>query len=257
MPRVKNNARLVLMLVISLALMALACNLPTSSGAPAPTSPAVQPTSVPAVPPVSEASNGDPSIFPPPANPPPPDALALGALWNQLKAANVGDGLFPDYSWRELVAGPTGALTWGDQIHDNHVVSGDKIVFRPVTGGFERGVYIYVGAPGGPEPPKLSGPFDETVILNTQNIPGRATYGLALLGKRGERWKWVGFDWITLIKSHAGTWYSPGRCDEQDEFPYRWSVSLLEHSDENLEGTIHFHKCPNGGQAIYGVVIRV
>jgi len=178
----------------------------------------------------------------------------LGLLWNQLMAAKVGDGLFPQVVWREVMAGAGGEVAWGDRIRENHIVNGDLIKIASITDIADYQVHIFSGPP--PNPPR-SGPHSGDDVLSLRIGSGRTTYGFSLFGKKDGRYTWVGFDWITFVKSYAGTWHSTGLCGEQDEFPYHWSVSIMEHRDENLVGTIHFHNCPNGGQAIYHVTGQV
>ncbi len=50
-----------------------------------------------------------------------------------------------------------------------------------------------------------------------------------------------------------GNFHGPAVCGADEEYPYRWSVSLIQSDDGKVSGTIRFHKCPDGGQAIYGV----
>ena len=50
-----------------------------------------------------------------------------------------------------------------------------------------------------------------------------------------------------------GTWDSGPRCGEAFETRYRWRVSLLQDAQGKISGTIHFHNCPGGGQAVYHV----
>jgi hypothetical protein len=53
------------------------------------------------------------------------------------------------------------------------------------------------------------------------------------------------------------TFTGPAICGEKEEYPYGWSVSLIQDDDGNVAGTIRFHACPNGGQAVYRVVGEV
>jgi hypothetical protein len=50
-----------------------------------------------------------------------------------------------------------------------------------------------------------------------------------------------------------GIFHGPPECGADEEYPYRWAVSLLQDDAGNVSGTIRFHACPDGGQAIYRV----
>lgn len=48
-----------------------------------------------------------------------------------------------------------------------------------------------------------------------------------------------------------GSWNSGPVCSES-ETPYSWQVSLIQDGDSVI-GSVHFHKCPGGGQVGYSV----
>jgi hypothetical protein len=58
-------------------------------------------------------------------------------------------------------------------------------------------------------------------------------------------------------KIFDGVFHGPPVCGEGEEYPYQWTVSLLQDDSGNVSGTIRFHACPNGGQAIYRVTGQV
>ena len=51
-----------------------------------------------------------------------------------------------------------------------------------------------------------------------------------------------------------GGWYGPACDEDEGAYVYRWSVDLLEDKNSgNIEGTIKFHDCPEGGRVLYRV----
>ncbi|MBN1641205.1 MAG: hypothetical protein JXA09_08215 [Anaerolineae bacterium] len=91
--------------------------------------------------------------------------------------------------------------------------------------------------------------------------PGANTLGFLVEGctatscsESDKAWKWAGFDWIVVhcADSWDGNWYGP-LCGGGEDMPYRWTVSLLQDSETTVVGTVNFHDCPNGGQAVYHV----
>jgi hypothetical protein len=46
-------------------------------------------------------------------------------------------------------------------------------------------------------------------------------------------------------------------CAEEEESarPYRWQLNLLEDDQGILQGTLQFHRCPDGGYLIYRVTV--
>jgi hypothetical protein len=45
--------------------------------------------------------------------------------------------------------------------------------------------------------------------------------------------------------------YNGGFCGEKESYPYRWTVGLIQDKTGHINGTIRFHDCPNGGQAVH------
>jgi hypothetical protein len=50
----------------------------------------------------------------------------------------------------------------------------------------------------------------------------------------------------------SGSWHSDAACNE-NESPYRWTVTLQQDAEGHVTGEITFHKCPGGGRAEYSV----
>jgi hypothetical protein len=85
------------------------------------------------------------------------------------------------------------------------------------------------------------------------DVKGKATYGFTFWVFEDGYWEWIDAQWITFIQSYEGNWDSGPLCGEQFETRYRWAVSLLQDDAGKVTGTVHFHDCPGGGQAIYSV----
>ena len=47
-------------------------------------------------------------------------------------------------------------------------------------------------------------------------------------------------------------WFSPGKCEGDDEFPYKWTVALSTTKKGVISGTIRFHRC-DSGNVVYSV----
>ncbi len=54
------------------------------------------------------------------------------------------------------------------------------------------------------------------------------------------------------ITSFAGSWNSRTACDEAEDAPYTWGISLTQNGSQ-VTGSMYYHKCPGGGRAYYEV----
>lgn len=165
-------------------------------------------------------------------------------LWRKFEDGSIGQGLFPDYSLVSLEQQVD--LTWSvkEKVTDNYRVPENKVRLEMVFAD-QHYVSVY---------------DDQARILHNYvntafdlDIKGKTTYGFAFWGATGGQWKWIDAQWVTFIQSYEGNGDSGPLCGEQYETRYRWAVSLLQDEAGNVTGTVHFHDCPGGGQAIYSV----
>jgi hypothetical protein len=165
-------------------------------------------------------------------------------LWSKLEDGSIGQGFFPDYSLVSLEQQADGTYAVKGKVTNNYKVPENKVRLQMNLAGPHR-VIVY---------------NDQAVEMNKYynasfelDVKGKATYGFTFWGVKGGKWKWIDAQWVTFIQSYEGNWDSGPLCGEQFETRYRWAVSLLQDDAGNVTGTVHFHDCPGGGQAIYSV----
>jgi len=56
-----------------------------------------------------------------------------------------------------------------------------------------------------------------------------------------------------IFSEWNGNWTGDECPEKYESFPFKWGVSLVETADGKVVGTVRFHDCPGGGQAIYKV----
>jgi hypothetical protein len=176
------------------------------------------------------------------------DQAGLDSLWTQLDNGTVGSGLFPKYGFVRLEAQEDGTWKITDRITTNYKVIGDKIKLQLITKipAPNYAVIVYNDLQQRVATAK-DGAFD------LELKPGKTSYAFIIFGRKDGKWRWIDGRWVNFIQSYDGSWNSGPLCGEAFETRFRWAVSLLQDDQGNLNGTLHFHNCPNGGQAIYAL----
>ncbi|MGB2983669.1 MAG: hypothetical protein WBC63_07410, partial [Candidatus Bipolaricaulia bacterium] len=119
------------------------------------------------------------------------DWSEIAMLWDEFDAGTIGDGIFPAYVFAaEDNSGGSIPLT------DGMVISGDKVHIVAVSPdpAYLLGVFVYRGEE------RL--PFDSDG--NIDLLEGNSRLGIYVLGKVGDKWKYVDFHWVTLRRTGAG-----------------------------------------------------
>jgi hypothetical protein len=167
------------------------------------------------------------------------------ALWRRFLDGSIGTNFFPEYSLMKLKQTPSGNYIPWTKITNGFKTS-DKTLRIQMVAGFNHRVVVFDDR----QFELMS--FTNKAFYVTLD-PVKTTYGFEILGLVNGKYKWIDFQWITFIESMEGSWDSGPLCGEAFETRYRWQVALLQDEQGILSGTVHFHNCPNGGQAAYHV----
>jgi hypothetical protein len=173
----------------------------------------------------------------------------LGALWGQFQAGNLsGEGYFPAYRLIAEIEVEEGK-NYTQPLQPGFRTPAEKIKvhFEPV--GFSGRVTIYQADA------EAFGSIDGTRVETLELQEGDNWFGFEVEAQSGSSYTWVDFQWINIIRGKitdfSGQW-TGGSCGEGSEFPYQWSVSLLQDEQGKINGTIRFHDCENG-YVVYAV----
>ncbi len=174
--------------------------------------------------------------------------LQMGSQWSEFENGTIGDDIFPKYVLLEYPPGVSNPDPLQFTIRDPYKVSSDNLVLKlhvDPAGQFAFKVFD--------ESQTEIAYIWENADVNLVVSPGIKTYMFQVLGKVGDKWKYIDGQWIRFIQDYSGSWNSGPVCDEMFETRYRWQVSLIQEEDGEISGTIHFHNCPGGGQSVYHV----
>ena len=57
----------------------------------------------------------------------------------------------------------------------------------------------------------------------------------------------------TMVTDYTGSWHSSHPCAESESEPYKWGITLVQDTENQVTGTIYFHNCPGNGAVTYQV----
>jgi hypothetical protein len=171
----------------------------------------------------------------------------LASYWTQMENGTIGSDLFPEYELFLNEVDESGIPGFGQVVTSRITVADSQLEIGIDAPEFQAKVEVF------DERLQKIGSFDRFLEFELPSPTRQSSYLFVIWGWKNGKWKWVDGRWMTIVRSYAGSWDSGPLCNESFETRYRWSVALLQDEAGNITGTIHFHNCPDGGQAYYRV----